>query len=441
MLVGHLALLLVFDLGTRPFLTVALCLGNFFAYLYAAKSLDGLAIDPKKVFGVAILLRILLLPLPPSLSDDSLRYVWDGHVVRAGFNPFLVAPEALELESLRRQGVTAEIWKELPHRDVPTVYPPLAQGLFTLASWLPLPLIGVKILLCFADLLSCWAFFRLAALLGKARGRVVWYAWHPLLTLEVAGMGHVDALMVAAVLATVWLLVAPAERDRTVAAGFFAAAAVLAKLIPLIAWPLWARSSRRPLLFLLIASVVTVAACWPFFAHGTPGLLRYGVTWEFNGPLYEPLWRTIAALDPVPAIKSGLDLLKTLTGRHDQLNRVYPLVYPQLLAKLLLLSLFGALCLRIWWRRPPVLVATEQVFGAFVLCSATFYPWYALIILPFAALERSAPWLTLSALLPLAYLSQKVPGLAHFPWIYLLIWMPPFLLLLKSWSRRTLTES
>lgn len=136
----HLGLLLVFDLDRWPYATILLVGGAFLAYARAAVRLET-AGSARSILWVAIALRILLLPLPPTLSDDTLRYVWDGRVVTAGFNPYLLAPEEEELAPLRD-----DLWQRMPHQHVPTVYPPLALLLFALASWLPSPLIAVKIL-------------------------------------------------------------------------------------------------------------------------------------------------------------------------------------------------------------------------------------------------------------------------------------------------------
>ena len=182
----------------------------FVSYLFAAKRLEHRASAPA-ILLVAALLRLLLVPLPPTLSDDTLRYIWDGKVVRAGFNPYLLAPEAPELEALRD-----ELWERMPHKEVPTVYPPLALALFSAASVLPRPLIGVKILLCLVELAGCWLLIGLARRLGVGAGRAIWYCWNPLVSLEVAGMGHVDAAVMAATVATVWLIAGKGRR-RSVA--------------------------------------------------------------------------------------------------------------------------------------------------------------------------------------------------------------------------------
>lgn len=443
LVLAHATLLAIFDLGDRPHLTLPVLAFAFAAYLWAVRRLEHRLTAPA-ILLVAAGLRLLLIPLPPTLSDDTLRYVWDGRVLLAGHDPYSFAPEAPELAPLRD-----DLWREMPHHQVPTVYPPLALAFFTVANLLPRPLIAIKILLCLAELLGCLLLIRLARTLGHPPGRAAWYCWSPLATLEVAGMGHVDGLMVAATIGAVLLLASTPRRP--VAAGVAAAAGVLAKLVPLFALPAWSRCGGRPLRFLAAAGAVMAVGFLPVaVATGgvPPGLVTYGVSWEFNGPLFEPLSFLVDRAGAVPAVKAGLDELKGLTGRHDFWNRFYPFVYPELLAKLVLAAAFGAVVLASvfgygvlgrdisghdrGWRHP--VVATGRLFGALLLCSATFYPWYLLWVLPWAALCRHRAWLALSVSIQLSYLSQttEVP---HLPWIFLLIWLPFFLLLSRSrWS-------
>lgn len=422
----HGALLAVFDLAARPRITVLLLVAAFVAWGWAARRLESTRSEAL-VLGVAIILRLLLLPLPPTLSDDTLRYVWDGRVTAAGFNPYLHPPESETLAPLRDP-----LWDRMPHKHVPTVYPPLALGIFTVAGQLPTPLVTVKVLLTAVELLGCWLLLRLVAHLGLPAGRALWYCWNPLATMEIAGMGHVDALLVTAGIATVYALV----RGRPGMAGLAAAAGVLGKLLPLVALPMWARQSGRPWVFLATVGAVLLVTLGPVFVsvQGVPpGLVTYGVSWEFNGALYEPLWRGIDHLDLVPTIKRGLDRLKDLTGLHEALNPVYHYVYPQFLAKLLLAGLFGLVALRSLFDTDPIL-GSGRLFAGLMLTVATLYPWYLLILLPWAALCRHRAWLTLSALLQLAYVPQLL-GIDHWPWIYAMLWIPFFVLWIPSrWS-------
>ena len=427
LLAAHAGLLILFDLAGLPHLTFLLLAFAFASYLWAARRLESLATSAG-ILGVAAVLRLLLLPLPPTLSDDSLRYVWDGKLVLAGYNPYLLAPEAEELAALRD-----ELWQRMPHREVPTVYPPLAQAVFTVAALLPQPLISVKILLCFAELLGCFLLIRLAASLGLPVGRTIWYCWNPLVTMEVAGMGHVDALVATAMIAATLLLV---RRPSHPGAAVAAAAGVLAKLVPMMAIPMWARQSRRPLAFVALAGALVGAAMLPVLVSAggaPPGLVTYGISWEFNGPLFEPLSWVLDEIPAVDVVKGRLEAVKQWTGKHDFWNRFYPFVYPELMAKVILAAIFFGFFVCSLWDRHPV-TGNGRLFGGLVICSATVYPWYLLWVLPWAALSRHRAWLSLSALIQLSYLSQ-ITDVPHLPWIFLAIWVPFFGLLWRSrWS-------
>ena len=146
----HVGLLLVFDLAHHPVVTLALLASGFVGLLFAVRRLEAAAHPGAVILLGACVLRLLLLPLPPTLSDDALRYLWDGKVARSGLNPYALPPAAPELAPLRDA-----IWQRLPHQDVPTVYPPLAIAAFSIATLLPFPPLAWKILATAADLGAC----------------------------------------------------------------------------------------------------------------------------------------------------------------------------------------------------------------------------------------------------------------------------------------------
>jgi hypothetical protein len=242
--------------------------------------------------------------------------------------------------------------------------------------------------------------------------------------LEVSGMGHVDALGVAATVGAVLAL----SQGREVLSGTWAAAGALAKIVPVAALPMWARQSGRPVRLLGTAAVLIAAAVLPVIAATggiPPGLLTYGLSWEFNGPIYEPLWRLVDTAGLAPAIARGLEALERRTEMWYAWDWVYPYLYPQLLAKLLLAAGMAVAVLRSLRETDPV-AGTGRLFGTLLLLSATVYPWYLLWVLPWAALLRQRAWLALSGLILLSYLTPL------WPWVFLAIWVPfGFLLLLQ----------
>jgi hypothetical protein len=253
--------------------------------------------------------------------------------------------------------------------------------------------------------------------------RAVWYVWNPLVTMEIAGMGHVDGLGVAAVLMTVVLIQLP--RRRVLSGATAAAASVLIKIVPVLAFPVFARQSKKPMKFLAIACLLVGIGVIPVMwsVGGVPsGLVKYGVSWEFNGPLFEPLWRGLDHLEISDLVSNALDSRKEASAEHEFWNRFYPFNYPQLLAKLFLMI---GLCVAVAfaWRERDTVIALRQIFGYIVIFSATVYPWYLLWVLPWATITRHRAWLMLSGLIMLCYIPQfsTVP---LFPWIHALIWVP-----------------
>ena len=428
---AHVGLLFTHDLGNHLPVFLALVAVAFVGLFTGERLLHG--IQPsvgQSIVVVAVSLRLLMVLLPPTLSEDVFRYLWDGRVLQAGFNPYELPPEAPQLAPLRD-----ELWHDLPHRDVPTVYPPLAEAVFAMAAWMPAPVYALKAILATVDVGTCVLLLLLARRWQMPQERVLWYAWNPLVTVELAGMGHIDGLGVALVVLTTLLLTLPGRRIGTAAVA--AAAAVLTKLVPILAFPTWGRQSGRAATFVLLAAAVALAGLVPMIATtggAPPGLVRYGVSWEFNGPLFEPLWRLLDSVGLPATAHAGLDRLKDVSGEHDFWNRFYPWNYPQIWAKVLLAA--GLTVSMLWaWKDRDTPRSMQKIFGAVIIFSATVYPWYAIWVLPWAALRRSPAWLMLTALLFLSYIPQFA-AVTLFPWIHALIWIPflVVLVLTRRWS-------
>ncbi|MDX1631645.1 MAG: hypothetical protein R3234_07280, partial [Thermoanaerobaculia bacterium] len=199
---GALGLLLIHDLASSPWAALACLMLSFVGLVVAGRGSGRLS--AASILLVAAFLRLFLVPLPPSLSNDVWRYLWDGRVALARENPYRLEPEDPELLELRD-----EVYERLDHREIPTIYPPLAITLFSICAGLPASVWIWKLWVVTADLLGCWFLLRLARRKGLPLSRTIWYAWNPMVALETAGMAHVDAVGVAATVAAVLLLVRP----------------------------------------------------------------------------------------------------------------------------------------------------------------------------------------------------------------------------------------
>ena len=421
LILAHCALVVLWDPLRSGTAFLVIMAAAFLGLYWACRWLRGVDVPTTLVLGVAVVLRLIVLPLPPSLSDDIYRYVWDGKVALAGSSPYALAPEAEELAPLRD-----EIWENVAHREVETVYPPVALGLFSIAAALPAPLLVLKVLVAAADLVGCWLLVALARRLGLGAAVTLGYAWNPLVVVETAGMGHVDSVGAAAVVATV-LLLCRLRGDRrassAVGAGLLAAAGVLIKLVPLVALPHWLRvGGRRTALAAAAALLIGVAPMVLPVGGAPPGLVTYGVSWEFNGPVFEPLHRLVRVTGATELVKGVLELAKHVTGAREALDRLFPYVYPQTVAKAVLGVVMVVLIARSLRERDPVR-GTGELLCSVLLLSATLYPWYLIWALPWAALLRRRAWLVLAASIQVAY-APRLFGSEYFPWVYLAVWLP-----------------
>jgi alpha-1,6-mannosyltransferase len=177
------------------------------------------------VLAGAVLLRVVPLVAPPFLSSDVYRYVWDGRVQAAGFNPYCCIPSAPDLAALR----DAAIYPFINRSDyAPTIYPPVAQMVFRAVAVLSPTVIAMKLAMALADLVGIGAMVVLLRRAAQPAARVLIYAWHPMVLWEYAGNGHVDALAIA----WIGLTLLAASSGRQGLAGVALAGATLTKFLP-----------------------------------------------------------------------------------------------------------------------------------------------------------------------------------------------------------------
>src|ERR1700730_7726501 len=149
---------------------------------------------------VTIALRLIALPLAP--GDDLWRYQWEGKIQRAGFNPYVHAPDDPKLESVRAEFPE---WQRINHRDFRAIYPPGAELLFAGLSRISDRPLLYKLLFTGADLGTISVLLLLLG--GTSRyANTAWYAWNPLVVYSFAGAAHFDSLMVLPMTAGVLFL-------------------------------------------------------------------------------------------------------------------------------------------------------------------------------------------------------------------------------------------
>jgi hypothetical protein len=179
---------------------------------------------------IAGLLRIGALVMPPYLSDDIYRYVWDGRVQAAGINPYRFVPNSAELKSLR----DGEIFPKMNRSGYArTIYPPVAQGIFFVATRLSESVTWMKMVMLGFETMAVWLLVRLLLMTGLPAERVLIYAWNPLTVWEFAGSGHIDAAAIAFLVLALWAR----RRSWPALTGIALACATLIKLYPALIFP------------------------------------------------------------------------------------------------------------------------------------------------------------------------------------------------------------
>lgn len=346
---GYLLLALqnkgVFQVDVFLLLYAALFGGMIFAW-------KKMRFSPLLVIGFAVLFRLTLLPIVPSLSDDIYRYGWEGRIQRHGFSPSQHAPESPALAPLRDAA-----YERINHKAIPTVYPAMSQWVFRTGThltdllrgagpshWLSRDawviwthVLGQKILFVLFDLLTIWAVWRILKLRGMEDRHLLLYAWNPLVIIEIAGSGHLDSLGISLLMLGIlaWLKRKPVWAVTAIIAGF------LSKFAGLLLFP-WSLGAKE------------------FLRH-----------WEFNGSLYS--------------------LSYVLTG-HSGLAARGVVAVIGLSAAAWILS-----------RKMPLDKTVFALLAATLLLSPVVHPWYVLWLVPFLCLFQNPAFLTWNATVVLSY--------------------------------------
>jgi len=360
----------------------------------------------------AALFRLSVMFAPPQLSDDIYRYVWDGRVQAAGVNPYRYIPADDALKSLR----DADVYTHINRRDyAQTIYPPLAQMFFFLTTRVSEGVVWMKASMILFEGVGLYALALLLASFKVPRERVIVAAWHPLVVWEVAGSGHLDAL----VLALVVLALVARRRGRESLTGVLLAAAVLVKLFPVVLFPALYRrwGWRMPLAF----CVTLVAGYAPYLSVGARRVVGY-----------------LPGYAGEEGLESGarfflLQLTRTLFGAGHVPSAAYYVFAFVVLGALAAWSLFRReLKERDYVRRAALLAA------AFTVLLSPHYSWYFVWLVPFlcfAGAQAFAPLLYLTAACFMLYGTWLGDAPADMLRLNACIYLPPALLLLISYLR------
>lgn len=386
----------------RPVLGFLLLMAAaFLVYAWVVRSFvkGRLQTGAAAIIGFGLLFRIIFFFSNPIQENDFYRYLWDGQVMAAGINPYLVAPGdiddyknktslTIKLRKLRDSDpyLKNTVFPRIGHSEVSTIYPPVAQAIFAVVGVLKGKTTMLRTVLLMFDL-ACMVLIVLLLRQLKLPGwAVVIYAWSPIIIKEFANAMHMDVIPIAFMLAALLLAV----KDRWVLATVFLAIATLSKFFPLLILPFflkrfWTRHPKQALYAVGIFGTVVAAGFLPFIEKNLSvfsGLLTYAQDWQMNAPVF-----------------SALSMFSTLVI-GDQNSQVLARALSGMLISIIVLT-----CMLRQKHTPEAIVQTSLIgMSALFLIGPTGYPWYFAWVLCLCAIMPAKTLILCSGLIPLYYL-------------------------------------
>lgn len=318
------------------------------------------------MIGIAVLGRLLFLPLPA--SEDLVRRMWEGEVLDSNFNPYQVAPSSESLELLR-----SESWERIRNKDETSTQTPMSLAVFRLFYGLGFNGWAIKVIFVVVDI---WICIILAMRYGSKKAAL--YGWNPLVAYCVAGEGHLEPLILLPALGgfLIWeawvdrkggavvistnggLSGGPGQMVSFAALLMGLAAAMNLVFLPIVVWMFWhvlVKSGVKTGLAILVVGLI------PLLAFSGWGSVTLNVDLKMVSPF-------AASISP--------DTLSLLPGTLKRMGLgLGPNFYLWLVVIVSLVLIF---------RNASMERFANLYVGTYLILAVAVYPWSFLWMAPFA---------------------------------------------------------
>jgi hypothetical protein len=256
--------------------------------------LAGEQVNFKRLLLLGIVLRGCLFFFEPNWSEDGVRFLWDGELLRHGHNPYGLTPTQVLEQQGQGSGLSDQLFQDLNSPNYYSVYPPLNQAFFWFGALIAQGSVdqGYLAMRCMLLLGEIVVFYLLWGLLVRFQlpgKQILLYWFNPLVILEVVGNLHFEGFVLMFLLASLGSL----SRQKLGWSGAFWGLAVGMKLLPFLLAPafFWWKGVRTSLQFWGMAAVVLVLAFFPLvywnsWENFLQSLQLYQGKFEFNASLY-----------------------------------------------------------------------------------------------------------------------------------------------------------
>ncbi len=349
---------------------------------------------------LGIFIRFALLFSMPNLTDDFYRFIWDGQLITHGINPYVITPtEFIQHNYLNKDfnGLNEQLYAQLNSKEYFTIYPPLSQCLFSIATILSIgpqngihnELMNIVILKLFIFLFEVGTILlipKILKLLNLPATLQLIYVLNPLIIIELTGNLHFEAMMIFFLVFALYLLL---KNNLTLSAIVFGFS-IGAKLWPIMLLPLFFKylSFRKALQYSIVSGVISVIVLLPMiieYPNISRSLNLYFEQFEFNGSAYY--------------------FFRYLIGKEEH--------YETFIMMRKILPFITASCIFIYsalYKKTNLFNAMLLAFSIYCFFATTIHPWYLsplIILTVFSNYRYAIVW---SFLIYLSYITYSTPA-------------------------------
>jgi hypothetical protein len=343
----------------------------------------------------------------PNLSQDFYRFIWDGHLMTSGINPYLYTPNVV-MENLATAIPNAlEIYQGMGGLSARhySNYPPLNQLIFSLAAFfgsksILSSLVFMRGAIILADIGIFYYGRKLLKNLNKSPQLIFWYFLNPLVIIELTGNLHFEGVMLFFFIFSIFLL----SIKKWQWAAVVMACSISIKLIPLLFLPLFLTylGWKKSVVFYLIIGVTSFLLFIPFYTsefieNYTNTLSLWFSNFEFNASIYNIIKYIAVQFDAKP-----WELIK---------------VYGQITPIVTIITVVVFTFLRKKQDLNTVLSSMMWVLAIYYFIATTVHPWYSIFLIILAIFTSYRFALVWSAVIILSYFAYSQPDFKENQWL------------------------
>ena len=249
----------------------------------------------KTFFTIGVLYRIIFLFATPALSQDFYRFIWDGHTLIAGINPYQYQPDAI-VHSIASFPNASYLYEKMGALSAShfSNYPPINQLFFAVAALIGgksilVSTICLRVVIIAADIGIYFYGKRILTHFNKNTENIFWYFLNPLVIVELTGNLHFEGVMFFFFVAGLYFLLT----QKYVFSAVLIALSISVKLLPLLLLPLFFNylKFKKSILFYAIIIGLNVLFFLPFLNSSlvqnySETLALWFTNFEFNASIY-----------------------------------------------------------------------------------------------------------------------------------------------------------